>query len=104
MSKRWLTISEAATRIPTSSGKRVSCATVWRWIADGCNGVKLEHARFGRRVVVSEDALDAFAAELARAWSERKPENTPTKKRTAARREQDVAAAEKYLRNQGVLS
>ena len=108
----WLTISEAAKRVPTTSGKRAGTATIWRWCVKGCRGVKLEHARFGRRVAISEEALDRFAVELARVWAEggdepakpAKPAPPRTRKpRTAAKREKDVAAAETYLREQGVL-
>ena len=107
----WLTISEAAKKVPTTSGKRCGTATVWRWCVKGCRGVKLEHARFGRRVAISEEALDRFAVELARVWAEgdepAKPaKSAPTrtgKGRTPARREKDVAAAETYLREQGVM-
>lgn len=107
MAENWMTVSEAAKRIPTTNGKRVSVPTVWRWITCGCRGVKLEHARFGRRVAISEEALDRFAVELSRVWSEREPEkpaapNRKPKARTSAQRERDVAAAEEYLRKQGI--
>ena len=62
----------------------------------------------GRRVVIAEDALDRFAVRLAEVWAEGDEPAKPAPKRTSkgrtpARREKDVAAAETYLREQGVM-
>lgn len=109
----YLSLAEASRskKIPTSSGKPISIPTLWRWCVHGCKGVKLEHVRFGRRVAISEEALDRFAVELARVWSEPEPEKPtkPTtqhkpKPRTAAQRAKAIAAAEARLRARGCMS
>lgn len=108
----WFTISEATKKVPTTNGKRVGTATIWRWCTQGIRGVKLEHARFGRRIVISDESLDRFAVELARAWTEREPKPAKpvstatheTKSRTAAQRERAIIAAEAKLRERGCMS
>lgn len=65
--ERILSLSEAARALPRIGGKRPHCSTLWRWCRRGCNGVRLEYARIGRRIVTSEEALSRFAARLAAA-------------------------------------
>jgi len=43
----------------------VSPSTVYRWIAPGMHGVRLNHLRIGRRVFTSAPALERFGRELA---------------------------------------
>lgn len=43
----------------------VSPSAVFRWITDGVNGIKLRHARLGRRLYTSEDALTEFMNRVA---------------------------------------
>ncbi|MEM9346606.1 MAG: DUF1580 domain-containing protein [Planctomycetota bacterium] len=45
----------------------VSPSTIFRWITVGVDGVKLQHARLGRRVYTSEPALSKFMNEVAQA-------------------------------------
>lgn len=99
----YLSLSEAAERVPTASGKRPSNATIWRWIAEGypVNGqrVFLRHVRFGSRLAVPENALDEFAQAVAAAWPAHTPEDRPKRKprkpktRTPEQRAADIAAA-----------
>jgi hypothetical protein len=106
----WMTISETARKVPTTNGKAVGTATIWRWCTRGCRGVKLEHARFGRRIAISEEALERFAATLAQAWAEGEPQKPAKpaprkpKARTAAQREKAIAAAEARLKARGCMS
>lgn len=105
----WMTISETARKVPTTNGRPVGTATIWRWCTRGCRGVKLEHARFGRRIAISEEALERFAATLAQAWAEEPTPPTPpaprkAKPRTAAQREKAIAAAEARLKARGCMS
>lgn len=106
----YLTLSQAAKRIPTTSGKNPSVMTIWRWITKGVNGVRLEHRRFGRRIAITPEALDAFSKELAATWetpNERKARTATTRKpkpRTAAQRERAIQAAEARLKARGAMS
>ena len=56
-----ITPAEAARMI----GKSPSC--IFRWITDGVGGVKLQHARLGRKLYTSEPALTTFMNEVAAA-------------------------------------
>lgn len=105
----YLTLSEAAKRIPTTSGKAPSTMTVYRWITKGVNGVRLEHRRFGRRIAVTPEALDKFSLEVAQAWETAPTTHTPKqpttdkpKGRTAAQRAKAIEKAKADLRNAGV--
>ena len=60
--ERPLSIVEAVKHLPRqNSGKRVHVATVYRWIAHGISGVKLEAVRIGGRSVTSVEAIQRFA-------------------------------------------
>lgn len=105
----YLTLSEAAKRIPTTSGKAPSIMTVYRWITKGVNGIRLEHRRFGRRIAVTPEALDRFSLEVAQAWeptaTASKPKHPATDKpkgRTAAQRAKAIEQARADLRDSGV--
>lgn len=103
----YLSLSEAAERVPTASGKKPSNATIWRWIAEGypVNGqrVFLRHVRFGSRIGIPEDALGEFAEAVAAAWPVHDPEDRPKRKprtpktRTPERRARDIEAAERRI-------
>jgi len=45
----------------------VSPSAVFRWIDQGLHGVKLRHARLGRRLYTSEAALTEFMNRVAEA-------------------------------------
>ncbi len=109
--KLYLTLAQAAKTIPTTSGSHPSIMTLWRWCTVGVKGVKLPHLRFGRRIVVTPEALERFAVELAQVWAESTEESTakPTtphkpKARAEAQREHAIAAAEERLRRGGYMS
>lgn len=106
---QFLTLAQAAKRIPTSNGKGVSTQTMFRWVSQGCRGVRLESVRFGRRICVTPQALQDFAEKLATVWEQGRPQSPAsndckhTRPRTAAQRERAVKAAEANLRKKGVL-
>jgi hypothetical protein len=56
-----ITFAEAARMV----GKSPSC--VFRWATDGVAGVKLAHARLGKRMFTSKDAMTKFMNEVAEA-------------------------------------
>jgi hypothetical protein len=47
--------------------RRPHPSTLYRWARRGLNGVFLEYARIGRRIVTSREALARFVAALAKA-------------------------------------
>lgn len=105
--ERVLTFAEAAKALPRVNGKRPHTSTLWRWARKGCRGVYLEVRRFGGRYVTSIEALDRFGEQLAAAdrlepLKQRVTPDRPTT-RTPAQKEKDVMAAEKTLREAGVI-
>jgi hypothetical protein len=62
-----LTLSQAARALPKLGTRHVSPVSVWRWCRKGIKGVHLEHARIGRRIVTSREALTRFTDALAAA-------------------------------------
>lgn len=101
---QYLTLGEAAKTLPT----RPSTQTLFRWCTRGCRGVKLESLRFGRRIVVTPEALDKFARELAEAWNSDRPqsptgsERAANRTRTSAQREKAILTAEANLAAKGM--
>ncbi|MBI5092242.1 MAG: DUF1580 domain-containing protein [Candidatus Hydrogenedentes bacterium] len=84
-----LTLSEAAATLP----HRPSIPTLWRWARKGLKGVKLEYARIGGRILVSQESLRRFGEELAKADTDPTPTVKPTPRRTPAQRAAAVASA-----------
>ena len=104
----FLSLADAAKRVPTSSGRPPSTMTLYRWITKGVHGVVLEHRRFGRRIAVTPEALDRFSRALAEVWSTTTA-NPPAqshdkpKRRSTAQRARAVEAAEKELHDAGMM-
>lgn len=101
-----LSLGEAAAALPLVAGKRPSVSTMWRWARQGLqNGVRLEYARIGRRIVTSREALVRFAAALADAdaTSATIAAKTPRadRPRTDAQREAAMDRAESELSARG---
>lgn len=55
-----ISLNDAAMACPTLDGKKPHMSTLWRWIAEGAQGQRLEHVRLGRRIVTSREALHRF--------------------------------------------
>jgi hypothetical protein len=100
-----LSLTEAARTIPPIDGKRPHPSTVFRWMTDGIRGgIRLEHARIGRRICTTEAAIERFMNALAEAPT---PEPTPqapiiARGRTEKQRALDVEAAKRELRARGL--
>lgn len=63
--EKLLSISEAAKmRPPTRRGRPTSPSTVFRWIAKGVRGRRLEAIRLGAQWFTSAEALQRFAEAL----------------------------------------
>lgn len=91
-SEELISLKDAAKACPTLDGKKPHLSTLWRWIAEGAQGRKLEHVRLGRRVVTSREALHRFMkGEGEPIVKSARPEIKETPKRR--QREIDEAAA-----------
>lgn len=106
--QEYVTLAEAARRVPTGSGKPVSIPTIWRWARKGVRGVRLEYVRAGRRILIRPDALDDFMRRLAEADDASTAPSasgvsTSPKPHSATRRAVELAEAEDRLRDKGVL-
>jgi hypothetical protein len=60
-------LTAGARAVPAIDGKHPSPSTMWRWCRIGLNGVKLQYARVGRRIVTSKPAIARFADAVAAA-------------------------------------
>lgn len=106
--QKYLSLSQAAKQIPTSNGRPPSTMSLFRWCTIGVRGVRLEHLRFGRRIVTTPQALDDFARALAAVWAqEPAPPPAPTvnrtpKARTPEQRQRDLDACQARLQKLGV--
>jgi len=87
----FMPLTQAAKWIP---GRRVHVATLWRWCRKGYNGIFLQYVRVGRSIMVSQDALCHFFAELAAADSSQiaRPHQNPTIRKRRQRPENRQAA------------
>jgi hypothetical protein len=76
-----LTMAQAARiRPPGRGGKPTHPATVYRWVARGLRGHRLESIRLGGTLYTSREALQRFAEALTAETSPGRPASTaPTK-------------------------
>ncbi len=106
---QYLTLTEAAKRLPRSNGRRVHTSTLWRWCRKGCCGIKLQYVRIGRSIRVTEDGLNHFFTELAKRDAQTSgPSNVKFTRRrrrqsTAAQRQAAQRDAEAVLRRAKIL-
>lgn len=68
--------TEIANQLPRINGKRVHCASLWRWARHGIQGHKLETRRLGGRFCTSLEAVDRFCKVLAEIELEPRPRGT----------------------------
>ncbi len=100
-----LSLSGAAKSIPAVDGKHPNPSTVYRWIADGVGGVKLDSVRIGRRLCTSKEALQKFMDELSAAPAPKsKPRTTATSTRSTKQREHDVQRVHDSLAKRGLVA
>lgn len=78
-SEQLVHVNEVPAHVPKStSGKKVSLATCWRWIQRGCRGVKLETLLIGGKRFTSLEALQRFAEATTAAADGALPFSTST--------------------------
>jgi hypothetical protein len=90
---------------------RPSLGTIWRWCLKGVQGHRLEAYRVGRQWYTTEEAVLEFGralAETSRANLDRKQESRQAvrpraRTHTEERRAREIAAAEQFLRERGLL-
>lgn len=68
--------TEIANLLPRLNGKRIHCASLWRWARRGIQGHKLETRRLGGRFCTSLEAVDRFCKALAEIELEPRPRGT----------------------------
>lgn len=66
LSQPVLSLQQAAAQLPAIDGQRPGPDTVRKWCCRGVRGIRLDHARVGRRIVTTEEAIRRFLTELTR--------------------------------------
>ena len=98
-----LGLCQAAAQCPAVDGKKPHASSIWRWMRQGCRGVRLEHVKVGRRVVTTREALEEFFRATAQASLPPVNQATPPAKgRTSAQRDHALEQARKRLTANGV--
>ncbi len=93
-------LTEAAKQLPCRrKGKRPNVATLYRWSATGCRGIRLETINIGATRCTSMEALQRFFDALT-AQAEHRP--VPQPPRLTATRRKQIEAAERRLAKAGV--
>lgn len=103
--QKYFTLGEAAKRIQEIDGKRPHPSTLFRWYDRGIGGVRLECIRVGRKLAVTEEALDKFFREAGAAGPIRRQpriSKPAPRKRTERQRQAGVDAAKASLRRNGI--
>ena len=104
-----LSLVDLAKRLPKINGRRPVISTLWRWCLKGIGGVRLEHARRGRVIATSLQAVDRFSVHLAtqlvanhqermvgpRDFEGQRPQSVLT-------RERQIEAAKRRLKEAGI--
>ncbi len=102
-----LPITEVPKILPRRRGKKIAHSTIWRWIAKGVRGVRLEAWRLGGTYYTSPQALEHFAKALAalepadRVVLPARANGVPLT-RYAARRKREIASAKAELARAGI--
>ena len=105
----FITLTEATKRIPRFNGKRVHPSTIYRWIVNGCRGVRLDHWRIGRKIVTTEAALNKFFCELTQVDTDDQPTTIAVRQRKKRRRsnsgarQREIESANDVLKRAGIL-
>lgn len=93
MHPRALTIAAAARHAGAMTGRNIAPSTVFRWIRDGVQGIRLRARCVGRTTCFTPEDLDTFFRELAE-HRFGKPPSTP---RTPATRRRAIEKAEREV-------
>ncbi|MEJ5260936.1 MAG: helix-turn-helix domain-containing protein [Anaerohalosphaeraceae bacterium] len=104
----YLTLPEAAKRLPRTNGRRIHSSTLWRWCRKGCRGIKLDYTRVGRTIMVTEEGLNRFFSELAKADEPSGSPNFKSSRRRrrrprSAQRQRAIQESEAILRKAKIL-
>lgn len=100
MNERLLTLDEAARLRPAGrSGRPAHVSTIYRWVARGIRGVRLEAIRIGGRLYTSMEALQQFAERLTLGCGD--AATSPPVASSAARR-RSAERAERMLDRLGI--
>ncbi|HMF11675.1 MAG TPA: DUF1580 domain-containing protein [Gemmataceae bacterium] len=79
ISKDLITLDEAARLLPAGRrGRRVNFSTLFRWVATGLRGIRLEAVRIGGRFYTTQAALQRFAERLTEATLPEEPATPST--------------------------
>lgn len=90
-SETLLSLTDAAKTLPG----RPHISSIFRWVARGVRGVKLESVLVGGRRFVSREALERFSAAVtAAAAGEPRPVRTPRQRERAIERAEKEMASE----------
>jgi len=92
--------TEIAAQLPRINGKKINCASLWRWARRGIQGHRLETRRLGARFCTSLEAVDRFCKVLAEIELEPRPRGTQVEPVNPKGRtpQQRAAAVEKARR------
>ncbi|MBT8212805.1 MAG: DUF1580 domain-containing protein [Acidimicrobiia bacterium] len=87
-------------KVPTLLPGRPGRATCYRWTLKGCNGVRLEAIKIGRRLYTSHEALGRFVTAMTESTRGRSSSSarSPRWPRSHDKRGKDSLAAEALLR------
>lgn len=99
--EKLLTLTQAAKLLP----HRPHLSSVWRWVRQGVQGVRLEHVKVGRRLFTTEEAVKRFIARLTEvdreAYTNRHP-TTSSPISVQKHRNQSFTDAERELEAAGI--
>jgi hypothetical protein len=101
--KKLITLAEASQSLPRFNKRRISIVTLWRWARHGYHGVYLNYSRVGRRIAVTQAALNQFFLDVAKldadvhGPSNFKPKPRRRRYRSNASRQQELDRAQDIL-------
>jgi hypothetical protein len=103
-SEHVISLAQAARSVPSSQGKTVHAATVWRWIRKGVlagdgRRVRLDAAKLGGRWVTSKEALQRFLEALTPSFGNPQRGVAP---RTPGQRKRAYERAAEALDKEGI--
>ncbi len=100
----WMSLSEAARRLPKLDGRKIHPSSLWRWCKQGIRGQRMRYRKLGGRIVLTLADIDEFSQRLAEADDlPRGPKLTDAPKpRTDNCRQRDIARAEADLERAGI--
>lgn len=72
----YLSLREAVKLLPEVNGRKPHHTTLFRWVNDGVNGLRLPHVRLGGRILVTESDLRDFCGACAAVKDSDPPANS----------------------------